>query len=156
MLLNKLLSWLQINRKSPKHLWQTSETFCNSFRQSLFKGSVASLSVMLISPSKSRCCLILHGGKWIKFVLCVNSFLGHQYEFGRRTDLLGYSIFISTGVSFVGILLPRVLPGHVRGLLKSCAKFACSLIHFLLTISSLRTHELTLKQESNIIRQRKT
>ena len=53
-------------------------------------------------------------------------------------------------------LLPRVLPGHVRGFLKSCAKFACSLIHFLLAIICLRTHELTSKQESNIIRQRNT
>ena len=50
-------------------------------------------------------------------------------------------------------LLPRVLPGHEGGL---NAKFACSLIDFLLAISSLRTNELTSKQESNIIRQRNT
>ena len=47
-------------------------------------------------------------------------------------------------------LLPRVLPGHEGGLKKSYAKFACSLIDFLLAISSLTTHE------SNIIRQRNT
>ena len=50
-------------------------------------------------------------------------------------------------------LLPRVLPGHEGGL---NAKFACSLTDFLLAISSLRTNELTSKQESNIIRQRNT
>ena len=50
-------------------------------------------------------------------------------------------------------LLLRVLPRHEGGL---NAKFACSLIDFLLAISSLRTNELTSKQESYIIRQRNT